>query len=869
MTNVFLANFERGSEVVDLYQYMTKCLSLLNAEKRDHMCKRFCWSARGIDYISTAPLFQDIDIDCDIDNVIESTKNIIDEYYGINAKTLILKRKNDNKYHIYYTNVFVDKLMLKFINLQVNKRMNANSVDNCCAFPRLEGFNKWKWKESPWDHTSSGSVTIQQDENGHFIIPKEEGYYEQDSYYLPLDSSITWKQIYELIYKFNCDKSVLIKPVDQNELKMLMPYFVGGECVNYVDMDITDEQHEIIDQYETIGSVKSADNCYMFDVMTVCPFNDHNGTNHRYFVISKNKIILKCHSERCNGKYKILYQKSSCLFEDIENDHHSFNIKTFDKITNNTSQQMDIRLNEYTIKCDKLNQKISDLQSSLLDIDTDLKTNIIQKQRQTINKNIRHNQNEITKIQAQMKQLTKDKSQLLLEVKSKYFELFHAKIMKPLTYLNHSYGDIHLYNKQSLFDAYENLLLSNNNSFISKWLKRSNIRTYDKLDFLPPPASVPSHIYNTFNGFTVENDSKSYESHTTESDDTSENDTNENDTVESDTNIDYDKIKPILRHLVILTNHHAQSYEYVLNYLAHLMQKPGELPGVALVFHSNKEGVGKNLMFEEFIGYSLLGSKYVLQTTDIDKIFGRFSMVNNKLLVILDETKGKDTFLNNEKIKNFITTNKIAWERKGVDGFTINNFARLLFFTNNDTPVSIPYGDRRFACFDCSNEFANNRQYFKYLIPILKDDSVIHEFYMFLKSRDISRFDIVSDRPETEFYRELRQHSIPCIARFLIHCISNNSSDNHLAGDRSTNNITQIYARDLYDNFKNWCQDTNRNVSYTDTRFGKELKKYDGVTKKRTNRGQKYILDFDTIEQDMIQKQYLSKDECLIEYDSE
>ena len=78
-------------------------------------------------------------------------------------------------------------------------------------------------------------------------------------------------------------------------------------------------------------------------------------------------------------------------------------------------------------------------------------------------------------------------------------------------------------------------------------------------------------------------------------------------------------------------------------------------------------------------------------------------MINNKLLVILDEATGKDTFLNNEKIKKFITTNKIAWERKGVDGFTINNFARMLLFSNGKTPVLIPLGDRQ----------ANNRKYFK------------------------------------------------------------------------------------------------------------------------------------------------------------
>ena len=115
---------------------------------------------------------------------------------------------------------------------------------------------------------------------------------------------------------------------------------------------------------------------------------------------------------------------------------------------------------------------------------------------------------------------------------------------------------------------------------------------------------------------------------------------------------------------------------------------------MALVFRSQKQGVSKNLLFEHFIGYSILGCKYVLQTTDIDKILRRFSMVNNRFLVILDETSGKDTFLNNDKIKNFVTTTKIAWEKKGIDGFKINNFARILFFTNNKTPVCIPYGDR-------------------------------------------------------------------------------------------------------------------------------------------------------------------------------
>ena len=56
--------------------------------------------------------------------------------------------------------------MIKFINLQVNDRLG----NNCCAFPRLEGFNKLKR-----DKTQTNK-----------------NYYEQDSYYVPIHITIKW-----------------------------------------------------------------------------------------------------------------------------------------------------------------------------------------------------------------------------------------------------------------------------------------------------------------------------------------------------------------------------------------------------------------------------------------------------------------------------------------------------------------------------------------------------------------------------------------------------------------------------------------------------------------------------------------------------
>ena len=231
---VFVANFKLGSEVVDLYEYMSKCLYFLNEGKRDNMCKRFCWSARGINYITSTPLFQDIDIDCDINNVKKITKQVIHEYYGINAKILVLKKKSGNKYHIYYYNVFVDKIMLQFINNEVNKRLNSDIIDTNCSFPRLEGFNKWIWVSKP-----------QKDNNGSYIHYGK-GYYKPNTYYEPINSNFTMGNVYKKIYNFNNELSTVIKPISEKQLKTLTHCITGGKPIDFKQMSITDEQREVL-----------------------------------------------------------------------------------------------------------------------------------------------------------------------------------------------------------------------------------------------------------------------------------------------------------------------------------------------------------------------------------------------------------------------------------------------------------------------------------------------------------------------------------------------------------------------------------------------------------------------------------------------
>jgi len=124
-----------------------------------------------------------------------------------------------------------------------------------------------------------------------------------------------------------------------------------------------------------------------------------------------------------------------------------------------------------------------------------------------------------------------------------------------------------------------------------------------------------------------------------------------------------------------------------LKYLAHMVQCPGTLPRVALVFMSS-QGVGKNIFFENFAKY-ILGQDLYLQTDNMEKIIGKFNMNYNKLMVIMDEVQTKDSFTNSEAIKNMITAETLLWERKGCDPITITNVARDILFGNGLLPVKM------------------------------------------------------------------------------------------------------------------------------------------------------------------------------------
>jgi hypothetical protein len=376
-----------------------------------------------------------------------------------------------------------------------------------------------------------------------------------------------------------------------------------------------------------------------------------------------------------------------------------------------------------------------------------------------------------TKLDAYKTEKEEEKANAIYYKRKEYFELFHAKIIEPPLFLRKGSKKVDFYSHNAFVKLYCNL-----NGFIGEWIKDSFMKTYEYVDFLPPPRYCPSTTFNLFQGLA-------------------------GDDIKVDESLVDEKVAIFIKQFWLLCGKDDKGLEYVLNYLAHIIQKTGELPRTSIVFKS-KQGTGKNVAWEMFAN-KLLGERYLLVSSKMDDVLGRFPLINQKLLVILDETNSTTAFSNSDQIKSYITSETLTYEKKGVDGITILNTGRMIFFTNNDNSVKIEESDRRFSVFECADDHRNDKVYFDALIKAYNEDWMF--LFHFLKTRDISNFNPTNDRVFTKIYKELQLNSTHNIAKYIVSRHKEwECDDTHIL----VNNEPLFKSNWFYNDYKMWCKDS-------------------------------------------------------------
>ncbi len=344
------------------------------------------------------------------------------------------------------------------------------------------------------------------------------------------------------------------------------------------------------------------------------------------------------------------------------------------------------------------------------------------------------------------------------------FEKDHFIILSPLLFgLEYTYDGkpkYSLYNKQDFKTltetyTYDNIKLDGtkeDKNFMLDWLKDENKRSYKQLEFSPVHKANVEY-YNTFQGFDCELPFK-YEN--------------------NEKAIDIFK-----NHISHLTDHHQESIDYLISYIADIIQNPDRPPGTAILLKS-PQGHGKDLFMD--IISKMLNISYVCRTEDIKDVLGNFNTaIKDKVICVINELEGRDGWEYRDKLKGLITCENLNINEKGIKHYKQKNSLRVFIFSNRMNPIEISQDDRRFCVFK-SYYKKPSPEYFDKLVNILEDKNSLYSIYNYLKQYKIE-INLRHNRPKTKAYDNMKEGNINPVFNFLNEIINNDRLEEYFEKD--------------------------------------------------------------------------------------
>ncbi len=332
--------------------------------------------------------------------------------------------------------------------------------------------------------------------------------------------------------------------------------------------------------------------------------------------------------------------------------------------------------------------------------------------------------------------------------------------------------------------------------FVDMWSEDENIKSFESIVFDPKNTNI--NDYNLFDGF----DCKTIEDYTED-------------------NIFF----KLCRHVI----NNDELYQYFLDWLAHIIQKPYQKTNNCLIFFSDTKGVGKDSIITAL---KKLFSKYYGQLESIEDIEKNFNAhLCNKLLIYGEEITSKAKNFN-DKLKSIITRTTCNMEKKGVDAIQLNDYSNYIFSTNNENCFKVESGDRRLCLINCVEQRLidsdiDPKEYYNFI----EKQENIDNIFTVLKNREI-KFNIgVDPPPMTEYKKELLFENKPAYIQFLFKCDALEFVGNEFS-------INELHEKCL-----KFAKEHYLSTSFTLQKFSKSIKPIIEPFFKRTRAKRVYLFD--------------------------
>lgn len=315
------------------------------------------------------------------------------------------------------------------------------------------------------------------------------------------------------------------------------------------------------------------------------------------------------------------------------------------------------------------------------------------------------------------------------------------------------------------------------------WLRHKKRREYPNGVVFSPGKEVPG-AYNHWRGFAVEPDPKG-------------------------------SCTLILKHIrEIICKGDQDAYNYMIGYFAHLIQRPEEKPGVAIVLRGEK-GTGKDTI-GDYVGG--LFPHHHVKIASQEHMIGRFNAHQEKCLMLhVEEGFWAGNKQGEGMLKHLITSEKVFIEPKGLNGFHVQSVLRLFMSSNEKWVVPATEDERRYFVLDVDNRYslknATHEQRKAYFQPIRREMLSTGRAALldFLMKYDLSKFDVRAV-PDTAALAEQKLQGLKNIERWWHGQLQSGEADFPFTKDRGGARADWVFdtisvdRNDFRDAYSRWLR---------------------------------------------------------------
>jgi hypothetical protein len=341
------------------------------------------------------------------------------------------------------------------------------------------------------------------------------------------------------------------------------------------------------------------------------------------------------------------------------------------------------------------------------------------------------------------------------------------------------------------------------------WLENPGRREHLGGIIFDPSAKPDPHYYNLWKGFTVEpkkGDWSLFKNHILE----------------------------------IIAGGKTSIFQWILAWLARIVQDPGgERPGTAIVLRG-KQGTGKGI-FVNIFG-KILG-KHFLPIAQSSQVTGRFNHhFKDVLLAFVDEGFWAGDKQAEGVIKNLITEPFITVEQKGKDIIRVRNNVNLIIASNNDWVIAAGAEERRFFFIDIPSTHEQDHKYFGAIVDQMETGGIEAMLYDLLEM-DISSLNLRTFEQTAGLF-EQKLHSMTTVQKYWYERLAKGTL---MARSRHSGWSGEINTDDQYEDYIFFAETLKDKYPLCEQQFGIALGKLCKDTKKirkRINRKRVHVRCF-------------------------